>query len=192
MRWGRARGPPESSMIRLFRVHLPANTVALFLADAVLIFFCYVVALFFTTDVAARVYLLDDGGIWRVLLVEGVILLGFYFHDLYQEPRIRSRIQLAQNVCVTVGVAFVLQSLLSYGRWNLLLPKWDMVFGSVGVLVLMSAWRIFFSAALARTASDQRVLFLGASDSAREVIRRLIERPELGWSPLGFLEDAPP
>lgn len=178
-------------MIRLFRVHLPANTVALFLADTVLVLFCYVFALYFTTNVAPRVFLLDDGGIWRVVLVEAVILLGFYFHDLYQEFRVRSRIQLVQNVCVTLGVAFVLQSLLSYGRWNLLLPKWDMVFGSLGVLVLLPAWRMAFSDAISRTVGDQKVLFLGASDSARDIMLRLQARPELGWSTLGYLDDQP-
>jgi exopolysaccharide biosynthesis polyprenyl glycosylphosphotransferase len=176
-------------MLRLFRVHLPANTVALFLADTFLVLFCFVFALYFTTNVAPRVYLLDDGGIWRVLLVELVILLGFYFHDMYQEFRIQSRILLVQNVCVTLGVAFVLQSLLSYGRWNLLLPKWDMVFGSVGVLVLLPVWRIAYSAAISHTVGDQRVLFLGASKSAREIMQGLAVRPELGWKALGYLDD---
>src|SRR3974390_2572538 len=106
-------------MIRLFRVHLPANTVALFFADAVLVLACYISALYFTTMVSPRVYLLADNGLWRMVLVTGVILLGFYFQDLYNNVRIWSRIQLVQDVCVTLGVAFVLQSLLSYGRWNL-------------------------------------------------------------------------
>jgi sugar transferase (PEP-CTERM system associated) len=178
-------------MIRLFRVHLPANTVALFAADTVLVLFCFVFALYFTTNVAPRVYFLDDGGIWRVLLVEAVILLGFYFHDLYQEFRVRSRILLVQNVCVTLGVAFVLQSLLSYGRWNLLLPKWDMVFGSLGVLVLLPAWRMGFSSSISHTVGDQRVLFLGASESARDIMHRLATRPELGWKAVGYLDDQP-
>ena len=176
-------------MLRLFRVHLPANTVALFAADTILVLFCFVFALYFTTNVAPRVYLLDDGGIWRVLLVESVILLGLYFHDLYQEFRVRSRILLVQNVSLTLGVAFVLQSLLSYGRWNLLLPKWDMVFGSAGVLILLPTWRMAFSSSISHTVGDQRVLFLGASQSALDIMHRLAARPELGWKALGYLDD---
>src|SRR5579862_9672045 len=141
-------------MVRLFRVHLPANTVALFAADTVFILFCYVFSLYFTTSVAPRVFLLDDGGIWRVLLVEAVVLLGLYFHDLYQDFRIRSRILLVQNVAMTLGVAFVLQALLSYGRWDLLLLKWDMVLGSAGVLVFLPLWRIVFSSAISHSVGD--------------------------------------
>jgi exopolysaccharide biosynthesis polyprenyl glycosylphosphotransferase len=178
-------------MIRLFRIHLPANTVALLLADAVLVLFCFVFALYFATDVAPRIYLLDDGGLWRVLLVDAVILIGLYFQDLYQDARIRSRLLLFQNVCLILGVAFVLQSVFSYGRWSLLLPKWDMMFASAGILVLLPAWRIAYSAAISRAEGDQQVLFLGVSESACDVMRRIVAHPELGWKALGYLHHEP-
>jgi lipopolysaccharide/colanic/teichoic acid biosynthesis glycosyltransferase len=178
-------------MVRLFRVSLPGNALALIAADAALILFCYIAPLYFTTDVAPRVYLLDDGGLWRTLLVGLVILLGLYFHDLYEIHRIRSRIRLAQDICMTLGLAFVLQALMSYGSWNLPLPKWTMLSGSLLLLILLAAWRVAYSAAISETGASERVLFLGATPAAAEMMVHLAEHPELGLKVVGYLSDNP-
>ncbi|HEV2198725.1 MAG TPA: sugar transferase [Bryobacteraceae bacterium] len=176
-------------MIRLFNVSVPSSVLALILSEAALVFACYVVAAYWVLDFSADIFLLEAGGLWRIALVATLIVLGLYFNDLYESFRIRSRLALLQQYCLVLGVAFLAQAILSYGRWDVILPKWMMVYGSFGVLLLVPAWRIIFAGAMGRAFGAQRLLFLGCSQAAREIMENLRERPELGLLPVGYLAE---
>src|SRR6202167_3269892 len=175
-------------MIRLFKVSIPGNVVALVVSEIVLVFSCYLLAAYLTFDVAPDVFLIDDDGLWHIALVVGVIILGIYFHDLYEDFRVRSRMLLLQQTSLVLGMAFVLQAALSYGRSSYLLPKWLMVYGSVGVLLLLPGWRILFAEVVSKALGAQRVLFLGSSQAVREIISQIAERPDLGMAARGYLD----
>jgi exopolysaccharide biosynthesis polyprenyl glycosylphosphotransferase len=174
-------------MIRIFKVSIPSNVIALVVSETVLVFACYVFAAYLSID-APDVFLLYDGGLWHIGLVAGVIIGGLYFFDLYEDLRVRSRVLLIQQTCLVLGMAFVLQAVLSYGRFGYLLPKYLMVFGSVGVLLLLPAWRIFFLGVVSKALGAQRVLFIGSSPAVREIISHISERPDLGFTPVGYLD----
>ncbi len=180
-------------MIRLFKVSIPSNVIALVISEAILIFCCYVFATYWTIDVAAEVFLFDDGGIWHIVFIVVVLLLGIYFHDLYENYRIRSNTVLIQQFCMILGIGFLLQALANYGHWDaVLLPKWVMVYGSVLVLVVLPTWRILFANFVGKAMGAQRILFLGSSQAVREIVARVSDRVELGFSAIGYLEDGPP
>src|SRR5258705_5345407 len=174
-------------MIRLFRVSVPSSVVALVVSETILIFSCYALAAYWTLDFSTDIFLIDDGGWWHIALVVGLVVLGLYFHDLYDNYRIRSRILLIQQFCLVLGVAFLVQALLSYGRWDIILPKWMMVYGSLMVLLIVPLWRIVFTGAIWKALGAQRLLFLGSSPVVHEIITRLVERPELGLAPIGYM-----
>jgi sugar transferase (PEP-CTERM system associated) len=176
-------------MIRLFRVSVPSSVVALVLSEIILIFSCYVLAAYWTLDFSTDIFLLDDGGWSHILLVVGLVVLGLYFHDLYDNYRIRSRILLIQQFCLVLGVAFLVQALLSYGRWDIILPKWMMVYGSLLVLLVVPAWRIAFTRSIWKALGAQRLLFLGSSPVVHEIMTMLAERPELGLEPIGYMDE---
>jgi exopolysaccharide biosynthesis polyprenyl glycosylphosphotransferase len=175
-------------MIRLFKVSIPGNVVALVVSEIVLVFSCYLLAAYLTIDVAPDIFLTDDGGLWHIALVVAVIILGVYFNDLYEDYRVRSRMLLLQQTSLVLGMAFVLQAALSYGRSGYLLPKWLMVYGSTGVLLLLPGWRIAFDSVVSKALGAQRILFLGSSPAVHEIISHIAQRPDLGLAALGFLD----
>lgn len=180
-------------MVRLFKVSIPTNVIALVVSEAILVLCCYVLATYWAMDVAAEVFLFDDGGIWHIAVIVVVILLGIYFHDLYENYRIRTRTLLIQQFCMILGIAFLLQALANYGHWNaVLLPKWVMVYGSLMVLLVVPAWRVLFASFISKAMGAQRLLFLGSSAAVREIIARVSERAEMGLSAIGYLDDAAP
>ena len=85
-------------MVRLFRVFVPTSVVTLLLSEIVLIFSCYILACFFTLDSDPGVFLLYEGGLARITLVVSCVMLGIYFHDLYEHVRIKSRTLLFQQM----------------------------------------------------------------------------------------------
>jgi sugar transferase (PEP-CTERM system associated) len=91
-----------------------------------------------------------------------------------------------------LGVAFLAQAVLSYGRQNWILPKWLMIYGSALALFVLFVWRNLYSAVVLRAVGGEKVLFIGSSPVVFETARHIQQRPELGMSVLGYLdEDCP-
>lgn len=179
-------------MIRLFRVFIPASVVALLLSEIILILACYFTASLFTVYVDPGFYLFVQGGYWKILLVAGWIVLGLYFQDLYADVRITSRVLLVQQVCLAVGCALLFMALIGYLWPDLGLGRWLIVVGSLAVIVVLPCWRIFFWKYIVGTLRSDRVLLVGNSSILGEVISCLLEKPEFGYSIVGYLcEDSP-
>jgi len=177
-------------MIRLFRVFIPTSVVALLVSEIILTYTCYVVATFLMLEAAPEVFLLDDNGWLRIALVVACLMLGIYFHDLYTQFRIRSRVLLLQQVIVVVGVTFLTQALLVYLRLpDLILPTWVMIVGSALTLILLPIWRTLFSTVVMKAMGSERVLFLGTSSVSQEIVQYLIEHPETGLTALGYVDN---
>jgi sugar transferase (PEP-CTERM system associated) len=177
-------------MIRLFRVSVPSSVIALLLSEIVLIYTCYVVATFIVLSEDPQVFLLDDNGLGRIAVVVACIIVGIYFHDLYDQFRIKSRILLFQQTGVVVGVAFLVQALLGYLKLrDFLLPTWLMIIGSSLVLILLPFWRMFYSSVVFKARGLERVLFLGTSVVVREIGAHLVEHPETGLAVLGYVDN---
>jgi sugar transferase (PEP-CTERM system associated) len=177
-------------MIRLFRVFVPSSVIALLLSEAILIYTCYVVATFVVLYEDPQVFLFDDNGLWRIAVVVLCLIVGIYFHDLYEQFRIKSRILLFQQMGVVVGMAFLVQALLGYLRLrDLLLPTWLMIIGSSLVLILLPSWRIFYSSVVLKAMGSERILFLGASTVVQEIGQHLAEHPETGLKVIGYVDN---
>ncbi len=177
-------------MIRLFRVFVPSSVVALLLSEVILIYTCYVVATFIVLYEDPQVFLFYDNGWARIALVVTCIIVGIYFHDLYEKFRIKSRVLLLQQMGVVVGIAFLVQALLGYLRLrDLILPTWLMIIGSSMVLVLLPAWRILYGSVVFKAMGSERVLFLGTSAVVQEIGQYLSEHPETGLTVLGYIDN---
>src|SRR6266850_848048 len=184
-------------MIRLFRVFVPTSVVALLVSEIILTFTCYVIAAFIVLDVEPTVFLfVGDGtqngwaGWARIAVVVACIMIGVYFHDLYTQFRVTSRILLFQQIGVVVGLAFLMQCLLFYLRLReMILPGRLMIYGSALTIVFLPAWRIFYSVVVLRATGSERVLLLGASPLVQEIAQQFFEHPETGFTVLGYVEN---
>jgi exopolysaccharide biosynthesis polyprenyl glycosylphosphotransferase len=181
-------------MIRVFRVFVPASVLVLIVSEFLLLFFSYVAAAYLVfTQIDPVVFLLYDDGFARIATVVVIIMLGLYFNDLYGDVRIKSRVLLLQQLCMAVGIAFVTQSVFSYGNQDWTLPKWMMINGSAIAIFLAVCWRVMYSHVVLSAMGAERVLFIGASEVVFETAQHLENRPELGMAVLGFLdENCPP
>lgn len=151
---------------------------------------CFLVAAFLMLDVDPEFFLLYDGGLFRVTLAVGTLLVGLYFQDLYTDLRVRSRTLLLQQFSMTVGMAFLAQAMFTYIGPNLILPRWMMIVATSLVMVVLPAWRVLFSRMVRLTLATTPLLFVGSSPLLAQIADKIAERPELGYRVLGYLEDA--
>ncbi len=177
-------------MVRLFRVSIPTSLIALLVSEAVLLFSCYLLSSLYLHE-DPEFFLLYGGGLFKIAGVVVVMMLLLYFSDLYSDYRVRQRTLLLQQVCLAVGGTFLAQATLSYGKLDVILPKWIMIYGSAAALIAVPTWRIFYSNIVSKSIGAQKLLFLGSSTVVGEIMERLSTRPELGLTPIGFIEDQP-
>ena len=175
--------------MRLFRLLIPTSVVALLLSEIVLILACYTLASLFLLRPDAYIYLIVEQNYWKLLVVTACIVIGMYFQDLYADFRITSRILLVQEVCLAVGSALLFMAALGYISTDYLLPRWLMVVGSFGVVVLVPLWRIFYWKYGLIALSKERVLLLGNSSMLAETTRHLLWKTHLGYHILGYLSE---
>lgn len=175
------------TVIRIFRVFIPASILALLASEFVLVLACYAVASIFTTNQGGWIYLIEENNYWKLLLVDGLILLGMYFQDLYDELRITSRLLVIQQVCLSVGASLLVMAFLGYLEPNLLLGRWLMITGSLGVVITLPLWRIFYWRYVIAAMRGERVLLLGGSSILAEVAEVVIAKPEFGYTIIGYL-----
>lgn len=175
-----------SSVRKLFS----SSILGLLVPETILIFFCYVLAAYWSGGADPSVFLLYDNGLLQIALVVAGVLVGLQLNKLYVQVGVRSKILLIQQLCLTLGVTFLLESLLSYLRIpELVLAPSVMVLGSGLTLVVLLMWRIFYSAVLWKSVGAQRVLFYGTNAAAMEAGRSLAAHPELGFSVAGYIDD---
>lgn len=175
--------------MRVFRVFVPTTVFILLVSEFLLLTFCYVLAAYLVLEVDPSVFLVYDGGLARILPVVLTILFGLHFFDLYADVRARSRTALVLEIGQAIGLAFIVQAILSYGSRNWILPRWLMIYGSALSVVCLAGWRVLYGAIAARVFGTQRVLFVGRSPVIEEIAAYMEDHPELGLTNLGYADD---
>lgn len=176
-------------MIRLFRVFIPVGVVTLLVSEILLVTSVFILATYVALDVDPTVFLFDDGGLVRILLVGLSILLGLHFQDLYSQIHIQSRIVLVQQLCLVMGVAFLMQGLIAYSNVNLRVPIRVMILGSAMAVAAIFTWRVFFSAYALQLVGRDRLLLVGGSPLLEDIGRYIAEHPETGLEVAGYVDD---
>ncbi len=166
--------------------------VALLISEVLLILGCYVASSLFTTYLDPWVYLVVENNYWKLFVVAGLVILGMYFQDLYGELRIISRILLVQQVCLSVGCALLVMAFLGYLYPDLLLGRWLMIAGSLGVVIVVPVWRVFYWKYIVAVLRSERALFLGSSSILGEVAETVLAKPEFGYNIIGYLSEEGP
>lgn len=177
-------------MFSFLRSLFSTRVLSLIVPETLLIFSCYILAAYWSGGADPTVFLLYDNGLLQIALVVAGVLAGLQLNNLYVQVGVRSRILLLQQLCLALGVTFLLESLLSYSRNPfLVLAPSIMLIGSGLTLAVLLLWRMFYSTVLWKNFGTKRVLFYGTNAAALETSRNLAAHPELGLSTVGYIDD---
>ena len=180
-------------MFSFLRSLFSTRILSLLVPEVILIFTSYILAAYWAGGTDPSVFLWYDNGLLQIALVVAALLTGLQLNKLYSQVGVRSKILLVQQLCLTLGVTFLFESLLSYLRFSdLVLPPLIMVAGSGLTLVTLLFWRMFYSAVLRKGMGVKRVLFYGTNTAVVEASRSLAAHPELGFSTVGYIDDVRP
>jgi sugar transferase (PEP-CTERM system associated) len=183
-----------ANMVKIFKVFVPVSVLVLLVCETAILYGCYVAGVYlaqamFEGPLFAAGFLWDDNGFVRILIAVATIMLGLYFNDLYESFQIRSRIQLIQQVCLAVGVAFFTQAFMGYLVTGWIVPRYTMILGSTIVLIVLPPFRILYATLVFRAFGAEQILFLGSSITLQELAKGIEEKPTMGLKIIGFLDD---
>src|SRR5271165_6167696 len=134
---------------------IPARILALFIAEVVILYACYVAGAYADPDVGdVRVFLQYDSGILRIAIVVALAIAGLFFRNLYAEVRIRNRLALIQELCLILGMAFIGQGVISYVNNGWIIPRKMMLPGSIFAFAAIFGWRLLFDRAARSTTAS--------------------------------------
>jgi len=169
------------------RALVPLRVATLFLGDATLVAASYAGAVYLSTqqDSASGLTIQWPSIAW----ITGLILVAMYFRNLYSDLRVRSRILLAQELVLVMGLLFIAEALISYGNLGPREPPHILLIGTGIALVSTYSWRLLFSAAIRNRLGVRHVLFVGFSPAVAKTAKRIADNPGLGIAAIGYLDD---
>ena len=180
-------------MVKIFKVFVPVSVLALLISEAAILYGCYMAGLYLAQWLFEGPTFVDqflvENGFFRISIVVATIMFSLYFSDLYENFHITSRIQLVQQVCLAVGVAFLTQALMTYVISGWIVPRYTMILGSLIVLVVIPPWRFMYASVVFKTFGAERVLLLGSSPTLRQIAEGLKDKPAIGLQMIGYLDD---
>lgn len=176
-------------MIRLFSVFIPTSILGLLISEILIVGAIYLGSIYWQFD-SAYFYVAYEGGALQATLCALTIIAGLYLSDCYERVRLRSRLVFAQQLCIVVGVAFLIQALFAYGRLNVRMPRQAMLFGSSALIFLLPLWRTCYSRIALQMLGAERLLFVGTHPLNQKLIEHLNEHPEFAMKPIGVVAES--
>ncbi len=176
-------------MIRAIRHHAPVGVLPLLASEIVLLFACFYVSAEILYPPSAWLYLFVEGGITLVGIAIATIILAMYFFDMYAEVQVSSRVVLLQQICQSLGVAILAQTVATYVFRDWTVPQLLMLFGCGMALVSLFCWRLLFSAVIKRIGPTDNLLFLGRNATSSAVAAAIERDSRANYRVIGFLDD---
>jgi exopolysaccharide biosynthesis polyprenyl glycosylphosphotransferase len=98
----------------------------------------------------------------------------------------------AQQLCLVIGGAFLLQALLLYAKLaDSAMPRQAMLIGSVACFILAPMWRSAYGKLSIRVLGAEKVIFIGTHQLQYKLAEYLLANPEFAMEPAGFLTERP-
>jgi sugar transferase (PEP-CTERM system associated) len=180
-------------MIRIFPVFIPARILALVLSEIALITGAFWLAtrIVLVEDRTPQMFLYEQGGWYSIGISVVSILIGLYLQDLYSDIYVKSRIVLLQQLCLAIGVAFLLQGVFSYlvPDTQRRMPLHIMAWGGGLSMVAIFLWRIIYGAWVLKVVGRDRLLLVGGSKILLDIAQHIDEHPEMGLMVTGYVDD---
>jgi sugar transferase (PEP-CTERM system associated) len=135
---------------------------------------------------------LDSGrGLFKILLMVVVTQASFYLFDLYDFQELRKRGVLYIRTLQALGLTAIVLSMIFYVFPQMLFGRGVFLLSLLFMLSTMIFWRLFVIWLLGHPRLAERVLIVGTEKNAIGVAREALERPEHGYTIVGFVGDDP-
>jgi sugar transferase (PEP-CTERM system associated) len=169
-------------------LRLYGRTALLILVEAAGVYGSIILAVYLRVGYEdAQFELVIRNGFWKAGVVTFFCLAGFYLFDLYDLTVMHNRHEFLVRLTRALALACMALSLCFYLFPKLQLGRLITVIAVVLALGLMITWRIGIHWFFGRAGFGERILIVGSGDSAVEIAREVLGRPNAGYRIVGFV-----
>jgi sugar transferase (PEP-CTERM system associated) len=169
--------------MQLFNRYVSTRSLTVFAGELLLIFGSVALAasLQDTPDLA--------GNIWKIGLVTVVCQLCLYYNDFYDLTLVQSSRELVVRLLQAVGAASIVLAALYFANPDLMIGDGIFVSALFVFVVGILGWRLLFNQLTGSLKLQERVLVVGTGETARKVVRQILDQREFAYRVIGFIDD---
>ena len=169
-------------------LRLNGRTILLILAEAALVYGAIISAVYLRVGVVdAPEELISKHLYAKAALATFFCLAAFYLFDLYDFLVMHDRRELVLRLVQALGLAWIALAFSFYAFPGLMLGRGISLIALPLALALMVSWRVSIHWFLGHPDFGERILIVGSGDSAVEVAREVLNRPDAGYRIIGFV-----
>ena len=136
--------------------------------------------------------LLNDNGIFKVLLIVGIAQVSLYYADLYDLRIASDRRELVTRLLQALATTSFALAVLYYWLPDLTVGRGVFLIAAVLVMAAVMCWRLFFQWLSGQVGPRERLLLVGTSPATVGLASELFaQRHELGVEIAGFIDPDP-
>jgi sugar transferase (PEP-CTERM system associated) len=171
--------------MQLFNRYVSTRSLTVFAAELLLIFGSVALAagLQATPDLAAN--------LWKIGLVTVVCQLCLYYNDFYDLTLMHSSRELIVRLLQAVGAASIVLAALYFTMPSLMIGDGIFVSALFVFVVGILGWRLLFNQLTGSLKLQERILVVGTGETARKVVRQILNQREFAYRVIGFIDDDP-
>ena len=171
--------------MQLFNRYVSTRGLTVFAAELCLIFGSVALAagLQDTPDLGANV--------WKIGLVTIVCQLCLYYNDFYDLTLVQSTRELVVRLLQAVGAASIVLAALYFTMPWLMIGNGIFVSALFVFVVGILGWRLLFNQLTGSLKLQERILVVGTGETARKVVRQILDQRDFAYHVVGFIDDDP-
>jgi sugar transferase (PEP-CTERM system associated) len=169
--------------MQLFNRYVSTRSLTVFAGELLLIF----------GSVALAASLQDtpdlSGNLWKIGLVTVVCQLCLYYNDFYDLTLMQSTRELVVRLLQAVGAASIVLAALYFTMPDLMIGDGIFVSALFVFVIGILGWRLLFNQLTGSLKLQERVLVVGTGETARKVVRQILDQREFAYRVVGFIDD---
>jgi sugar transferase (PEP-CTERM system associated) len=171
--------------MQLFNRYVSTRSLTVFAGELLLIFGSVALAasLQSTPDLAAN--------LWKIGLVTVVCQLCLYYNDFYDLTLMHSSRELIVRLLQAVGAASIVLAAMYFTMPSLMIGDGIFVSALFVFVVGILGWRLLFNQLNGSLTLQERILVVGTGETARKVVRQILNQREFAYRVIGFIDDDP-
>jgi sugar transferase (PEP-CTERM system associated) len=178
-------------MARALLQGLTWRSLLLILLESTLIVGGVAAAAFIRLGPEALVDLLEEGLVWKGLLIAGVTQICLYYAELYDLRLVADRREMVVRLLQALGSASLILGFLYFWFPALIIGRGVFLIAAAFIVTFVIGWRVLFEWFSRSVGPRERLLLIGTNHAAVALASELYGRPELGVEIVGFIDPDP-
>lgn len=168
-------------MIRLFKQYISPRKLIFIIGEGALIFLAVLFATYFFLGRGIGIFYTLEITWPKIFLITLITQLSLYFNDLYELKPTDYSVNLASKLIQATGTTSITLAIVYFIWPELVIGQWIFFISLIILILFLVSWRILYSIIVKKRLFTEKVILLGAGELARDLIKELKNRGDIGY-----------